>query len=117
MSGFRDKHVAHSLVQTTLEKKGKVVVRKYGHEKELLDKTIDVTSEFYYGICDASFHWPSAWEKQQVLCRSLAKQGSTQRSPIALTAREGVYSAASRYLVSRWSANASMYALSNPRST
>jgi len=61
LKNFRDRHVAHSLVQTALDKKGKVAEAKYGHEKDLLDKTIDLTSDLYYGICDASFSWESAW--------------------------------------------------------
>lgn len=73
---FRDKHVAHLLAQSNLEKKGKVVMPKYGHERELLDKTIEVTSELYYGICDASFHWPTAWESSKYCADALLSRAA-----------------------------------------
>ena len=44
LRNFRDKYVAHSLVETELDKKGEISLPNYGEEKELLDKTIDVVA-------------------------------------------------------------------------
>jgi hypothetical protein len=62
MRNFRDKHIAHSLVQTKLEKaKGEVDLPKYGHEKELLDLSIDIANDLYFVACDASYLWDISW--------------------------------------------------------
>jgi hypothetical protein len=71
LRNFRDKYVAHSLVQTKLDKKGEISLPNYGEEKELLDKTIDVVHDLYYGICDASFHWDSAWANSRLCAEAL----------------------------------------------
>jgi AbiU2 len=71
LKNFRDKNIAHSLVETALDKKGKVSIPKYGHEKELLDKTIDATSDLYYVLSDASFSWDTAWANSRLCAEAL----------------------------------------------
>ena len=71
LKNFRDKHIAHSLVQTWLETKGKVVDPEYGHEKELLDATLSLVSDLNYGICDASFSWETAWANSRYCSEAL----------------------------------------------
>jgi hypothetical protein len=58
LKSYRDKHVAHTLVQTYDERLGKVVMApEYGHETVLFEKAVEAFDGFYYVLRDASFSW------------------------------------------------------------
>lgn len=71
LRNFRDKHVAHSLVKTNLERKGRVVPTRYGDEVKLFETSIEVVNELNYVVCNEGFAWTIAREQTQRHSRAL----------------------------------------------
>ena len=67
LRNFRDKHIAHALVETKAEKKGKVETPRHGHEAELFEASVDIVNDLLYVLTNASFHWAEA-RKQTARC-------------------------------------------------
>jgi hypothetical protein len=59
---WRNKHLAHSLVQTVAESKAVTPIRnaKYGEEVTLLDHSIEIIDAFHKGINGKGFAWDGA---------------------------------------------------------
>lgn len=59
---WRNKHLAHSLVQTIAESNAVIPIpnAKYGEEVALLDHSIEIIDAFHKGINGKSFVWDSA---------------------------------------------------------
>jgi hypothetical protein len=64
---IRHKYLAHSLTQTTLEKKGSVEQMKYRDEGWLIEETVAVVDGLHMGINGAAFMWDDA---RQIACRN-----------------------------------------------
>lgn len=71
LRNFRNKYVAHALVETSLEAKGEVAKPKYGQERELFDQTVELMKELYFGVCNASYAWDMAREHSQRYANAL----------------------------------------------
>ena len=60
---LRDKHLAHSLSKTRIEKKaGPVAPMKYGDERELLDRTLPLVEALYRWVGGAGFSFEDSRE-------------------------------------------------------
>jgi AbiU2 len=57
---IRHKHIAHSLTETSLERKGSVHPMKYGDEQWLFEQTLQIVDDLHIGINGASFMWGDA---------------------------------------------------------
>lgn len=57
---LRHKHLAHSLSQTSLERKGTVHPMKYGDEQWLFEETLRIVDGLHISINGAAFMWDDA---------------------------------------------------------
>ena len=56
--GFRDKHLAHSLKPEAITVRGP----KHGEQREILNRTIEITDSLYLAISQTGFAWDMAHE-------------------------------------------------------
>ena len=68
---LRNKHLAHSLFETYEEKSGPIPAMKYGQEKKLMQKTIDVTDKLYCWVNGTSFDFKSSIKMRKEQAESL----------------------------------------------
>lgn len=57
---IRHKHLAHSLTETSLERKGSVHPMNYGDERWLFEETLEIVDCLHIGINGAAFMWKDA---------------------------------------------------------
>ena len=88
MTNYRNKHLAHSLSQTRLEKTGTVAPPRYGDETVLLEVTKKVMNGLLLGIGNASVSWDMFHENSRTTAQALwhhctfkIKTGSRRRGP------------------------------------
>ena len=66
---LRHKHLAHSLIETSLEKAGPVAAMKYGDERDVLFESVPIVEALHRGISGKSF----SFENSQGIARDHAE--------------------------------------------